>query len=503
MSQLKKGAFLNYLTIILTNVVGLFLTPMIVRTLGDAEYGVYMAIGALVGTISVLDFGLNNTIIRFVAKYKAEKNREKEENFLATTMIIYFFISILVLFFGLFFYGYIDTYFDQMTPEEIEISKVMFVLMVFNLSITLPGGAFTGICLGYEQFVFPKTLNIIKYLFRAVLVISILLLGGRAISLVILDTILNLVIILSTMVFVFKKLKVRFKLHKWDVAFIKQIFSYSAWIFVYSLVSQFQWKAGHIVLGGISSPEVLAIYAIGLMLGGYYGAFSSAITSVFLPRATQMTVANASAEDLTNMMIKLGRISFIVLLFILGGFILYGQQFVILWVGESYHDAWIIALLIMIAYTIPLTQGFTGAIIEAQNKVAFKSITYLVFMILGTVLGYFLAKEHSALGMIVGSIVGWIIAQNIMNVYYYRVLKLDLLRFFKELFIKTFPVQILIVGIGYGINFIPGSGWVNFIIKGGLYALTFAVLMFTFGMLPYEKQLFTGVLSKFYKKRKS
>lgn len=502
MSQLKKGALLNYTTIILTNLVGLVLTPFIITKLGDAEYGVYMAIGALVGTISVLDFGLNNTIIRFVAKYKAENNRKDEENFLATTMIIYFFISSLVILFGWIFYYKIDTYFDKMNTEQLEIAKTMFVILIFNLAIKLPGGAFTGICIGYEQFVFPKAINIVRYLLRAALVVSILIMGGKAIAMVILDTVLNIIIIFATMIFAFKKLKVRFKLHSFSTPFLKQIFSYSIWIFVYSLVAQFQWKAGHIVLGGFSLPEVLAIYAVGLMLGGYYGAFSSAVTSVFLPRATQMTVAKASSEELTDMMIKIGRISFIMLMYILGAFTLYGQQFILLWVGPTYHQAWIIALLIMIAYTIPLAQGFTGSIIEAQDKVAFKSITYLVFMALGTLLGYFLAQQYSALGMIVGSVVGWIIAQNIMNVYYYKVLKLNLLRFFKELFMKTLPTQLIVVAIGYGINFIPGEGWINFIIKCGLYSAVFALLMYSFGMIPYEKQLFAGVLSKFSKKTK-
>ena len=64
-----------------------------------------------------------------------------------------------------------------------------------------------------------------------------------------------------------------------------------------------------------------AIFAIGIMLGSYYGAFSSAITSVFLPRATKMAVEEATGEELTDMMIRVGRISFLVLLYIFGAFL--------------------------------------------------------------------------------------------------------------------------------------------------------------------------------------
>jgi len=471
------------------------MTPFILNSLGKNQYGIYLTIGALAGTISLLDFGLNNTIVRFVAKYKAEKDRQGEENFLATTMLIYLVIAVLVLIIGAIFYTYFDSYFLKMDPEEIRIAKTMFVILIFNLAITLPGGAFTGICSGYEEFVFPKTLNIIRYLLRSATVVAVLLMGGNAISLVIIDTIFNLIIIIVTAYFVFQKLKVKFKIHFLNKGFILEILKYSIWIFVFGLVSVFQWKAGHWVLGNISVPSVLAIYGIGITLGTYYGAFSSAISSVFLPRATQMSVNKASGEELTDMMIKIGRLSFIILMYILVAFVLYGEQFVFLWVGgelgeEGSFQSWVIAVMIMVAYTLPLVQNFGNSILEAQNKLSFKAILYLCFMIIGTALGGFLARKYEAIGMMAGSVIGWLIVQNVMNFYYHRVIHLNIFRFFKELSHKIAFALIIVVAIGYGINFIPGEGWINFIIKGCVFTVFFAAIMYSLGMLDYEKELF-------------
>ena len=101
MSELKRGAILTYGTIILTNITGILLTPLIINKLGDAEYGLYTLIGALVGYISVLDFGLNNTIVRFVAKYRVKGDKIGEENFLAISMVIYAIISVIIIVVGL------------------------------------------------------------------------------------------------------------------------------------------------------------------------------------------------------------------------------------------------------------------------------------------------------------------------------------------------------------------------------------------------------------------
>ena len=500
LSQIKKGAALNYVTILLTNIIGISMTPFVLNHLGKAEYGIYLAIGALVGTISLLDFGLNNAVIRFVAKYRAENDRKGEENFLATTMLIYLIISSLVILIGVVFYGYLDSYFTKMTPDEIKIAKVIFGLFIFNLAVGLPGGSLTGICNGYEDFVFPKTLNIIRYVLRSITVIGVLLLGGKAIALVIVDSIFNILIILSTGYYVTNKLHVKFKLHSFSVKYIKQIFSYSSWIFVFALGYIFQWNSGHWVLGRISTPDVLAIYGIGITLGTYYGAFSSAISSVFLPRATKMSVDNASGEQLTDMMIKIGRLSFIILMFILTAFILFGKQFVFLWVGltlgiDGSYQAWLIAILIMIGYTLPLVQGFTKSILEAKGKLRFRAITYLSLMILGTILGGILAVDYGAIGMIVGSVIAWLIIQLIMNFYFHNKIDLNIFRFFREIFHKTILTVLLIFSIGYAINHIPGIGWINFTIKAIVYTLIYSVLMYSIGTIEFEKKLFKKTLS--------
>ncbi|NER13974.1 oligosaccharide flippase family protein [Leptobacterium flavescens] len=502
MSQLKKGAILNYITIILTNVVGLVLTPFIIRKLGDAEFGLYTLIGAFVGYISLLDFGLNNTVVRFVAKYRAEKDRQGEENFLATTMLIFSVISTLVVLIGVACYFNLDYIFkNSLTPDQIGKAKIMFVILIFNLAIRLPGGVFEGICSGYEQFVFPKSVNIARYILRSITIVAVLLLGGKAVAMVVIDTIFNISIVIVNAIFVFKKLKVKFKLHRFEMPLIREIFGYSVWIFVFAIVSQFQWRAGQVVLGIVADTTVVAIFAVGVMLGTYYGAFSTAISSVFLPRATQMTVGNASGEELTSMMIRIGRISFIVLLYILGAFALYGKQFVFLWVGESYYDAWVVALIIMLAYTLPLVQGFGNSILEAKNKLSFKALTYLVFMIVGTGVGALFASKYGAIGMIAGSVAGWVIVQNIMNFYYHRVIKLNILRFFREVGHRIILTLAFILAIGYFIKCIPGSGWLNFIVKGSLYTLVFSFLMYFFGMIEYEKKLFRDSIYKVMRKR--
>ena len=491
MSQLKKGAILSYVTIFLTNIVGLLLTPFIIRSLGQSEYGLYILIGSFVGYISLLDLGLNNTIVRFVAKNRANNNIEGEKNFLATIFIIYALISLLVLIIGIIFYLNLESIFkESLNSSELYKAKIMTILLIGNIAISLPGGAFTGICNGYEHFVFPRSINIIRYIIRTILVVVILSFGGKAISLVIIDTALNISIIIATAFYVLQHLKVKIKLIKFDKSQVKTIFNYSIWIFVFSMIGQLFWKSGQLILGITIDTKTVAIYAVGIVLSGYFGAFAGAINSVFLPKATFMVEQNGTREELTNMLIKIGRILAIILMYLWMSFILFGKHFVRLWVGDSYNDAYLITVIIMTAYILPLVQNFANSVIEATGKFKFKAIVYFVTISMGIILGGYLSKFYGYWAITWCYSIFWVFSQIIMNWYFDVKLNMDMKRFFKETFGQMFLTILISFAIGYLINYLFTNTWTGFIIKAISFTTIYGLTSYFLVLNEFEKKLF-------------
>ncbi len=439
-NQLKGGAVLSYVSIFLTNIVGLLLTPFIIRSLGQAEYGLYTMIGALVGYLSVLDFGLNSTIVTFVAKYQAEKDKKGEENFLAHSYLIYFFISLVVVLIGLVLYFNLDSLYNEtLTVDQLNKAKRMVMILIFNLAIVLPGGAFLGICSGYEEFVLPKFINICRYILRSITLVAILLKGGDSVSIVILDTIMNLIIIAFNGIVVFKKLKVRIKLHALEIPLLKTMLGFSIWIFVFALVHQLRWQFGQLVLGLFYSTSLIAVYAVGTTLGNYYGAFSGAISGVFLPRAIQMTVKNVPVDQMTDMFIKISRILLIVLFYILGGFVLIGKDFIYFWVGDDYQEAYYYTILIMIGLTPILTQGFANNLLLAKNLLAFRGILLLSLTVIGAIIGFFMAKYYGITPLIVTTVIFMLLERILIIPYYKKHASLDMKRYY----IKIAPLVLV------------------------------------------------------------
>lgn len=497
-NQLKFGIYLSYISLFISNITNLILTPFIIRNLGQSEYGLYMLIGAFVGYIAVLDFGLSNATVRFVAKYRAENNKKEEENFLFSTLIIYLIISFIVLVVGIIIYLNLDSIFkNSLTSSEIEIAKVMFIVLVITLAFTLPMNLFNGIITAYEKFVFPRVLTIARLLLRAIIILILLSLGHKSIAIVLVDAIFNVILMLISMAYVFLKLNVRIRVHSINILMMKEIFSYSFLIFISVVVDQIYWKIGHLVLGIVASTSEVAIFSIGMVIGLYFITFSTAISGVFLPKITKMVVNNVSGEDLTDLLIKTGRLQLLILGFVLGIFSLFGSKFILLWAGPGFDDSWKIALIVMIPLVVVLSQTVGISILQAKNMHGFRAIAYLCISFVNVFLSIYLARIFGAVGAAVGTSLSLIFGNIIaMNIYYHYKVGLNIPRFFKEVYKRLLISICGSICIGILLLLIPGTYWITLILQCALYSVIYFVIMLFFGMNKYEKDLFANEISK-------
>ena len=294
-------------------------------------------------------------------------------------------------------------------------------------------------------------------------------------GIVILDSILNVLFIITTLYYVFTRLQIRIKLHRFNIPFLKEIFGYSIWIFVFGMVYQFQWRTGQVILGVTTNTIVVAIYGVGVTLGLYFLTFGNVINGLILPKAVKSIYKNSSSAILTAEMIRISRITMIVLFYILGGFLILGQEFVILWVGETYRDAWLVALLIMIAYVIPISQGYAHAILEAKKLMRFKSLSSLILTIIGILVGGYLSTIYGLQGIIYGIFGALVILQFMVIFYYQFKLGLDMKQYFTKVFFPYIVLFIPVFVVSYYAFQSIGNSWLLFIFKGVCYTILFTI----------------------------
>ena len=386
MNQIKAGAILNYVIIGLNTIVGLAYTPYMLRCLGQNEYGLYSLVASIIAYLTILDFGFGNAIIRYTAKFRAEGKKQEQWEMFGMFLIVYSIIGLLALCGGLCLYFNVDALFDRtMTTSDLSQARIMMLLLTLNLAFTFPLSIFGSIISAYENFVFQRIISILRIIISTGVLIAVLAMGYKAVALIVVQTIFNLLTLIINFLYCKRKLRIRIIFGKFDWIFLKEISVYSFWIFLSAIVEKIYWGTGQFVLGASVGTFAVAIYSIAILLQQMYLQFSAAIANVLLPRITAMTTTGSDTHNISNIFISTGRIQALVLSTILAGFIVFGKQFIIIWAGQGYENSFSITLIFFISLYTPLIQNTGVTILQARNQLKFRSLSYIAISVISLV----------------------------------------------------------------------------------------------------------------------
>ncbi len=183
MNQIKIGAALNYVIIGLNTLVGLLYTPYMLRMLGQNDYGLYSLVASVIAYLTILDFGFGNAIIRYTAKFRAERKQREQWEMFGMFLIVYSVIGLIAFAGGLALYYNVDTLFDRtMTAADTSQARIMMLLLTLNLLVTFPLSIFGSIITAYENFIFQRGVNIIRIILSTAVMIAMLAIGFKAIA---------------------------------------------------------------------------------------------------------------------------------------------------------------------------------------------------------------------------------------------------------------------------------------------------------------------------------
>ena len=502
-NQLRAGAILSYVNLAIGSIIPMIYTPVMLRILGQAEYGLYSLATSVTGYLSLLSFGLGSTIIRYVCKYKAEGNKEKVRSTFGLFILIYSIITALVLIGGVILSLCTDTFFSKgLTTEEIGKLKVLIVLMAINTGIAFPFSVFSSIITAYERFIFRRFIDIFGTVFGPVSNIILLYLGLGSIGMTISTLLFNLITLPINIYYCCGKLHITPIFRKPEKGFLKEIMGFSVFVFIGTIVDMLFWATDKVILGALAGTTVVAVYNVGATFNNILQQLSQAVSGVIGPKInTMVTLDGDNKKALTDVFIKVGRLQYLILALVVSGFIAFGQAFLFLWAGEKYAESYYIALLTMIPLVIPYIQNTGLSIVIAQNKHQFRSIVYLIIAILNAVSTYLVVPYWGGIGAAVCSCASYLIGQGIiMNTYYKKVTGIDIFLFWKNILKMSIVPSVLCVSTIFISSYINFYSWPVFLAGVLIYLALYVILEWLVSMNDYEKDVIRVPLRKIIKR---
>ena len=502
-NQLKSGVILSYAQMILSNLISIIFTPIVIRILGQGEYGILSLAGAVIGYLSLLNLGLGGSYNYFYYKRKKEAKEDGIAKLNGMYITIFSVIALIVFIIGLaIVFNARSVLGNEITENELEIAKKLMFISVLSMVFTLPTSVFGSYIFVHEKFLFSRIVSIIFIVLNNVAKLSLLFLGFRSVAITIAVFVLTLINTLITIIYSVKALKFKFKFSGFQLTILKSMFTFSFFIFLNQIVDQINWNIDKYVIARFYGAAAVAVYSIGASLNNYYVTISSTISNVFSPRINKLVSTNTEDSVLTDLMIKVGRIQFLVLSLIFTGLVFFGEFFITgYYAGPGYEEAYKVAVILCAPITLPLIQNVGIEIQRAKNKHRFRSVIYVIMAFSNLGISIPLCKYFGIIGCAIGTSVGIVLANVlIMNIYYHKKLGLNMFRFWKSI-LSILPSEIIPVLFGvFILKFVKVDTLPEFLLFGILYVIVFFVSVWFLGMNNYERDLIKKPVTQIFKK---
>ena len=495
--QITGGVALSFVSQMISVIVGLVYMPIMIRILGQSEYGLYQLVQSVVNYLTLMNFGFSGAYIRFFSLARARHDETEIANLNGMFMKIFLLISVLCTAAGVILYFNIGILGNQLTTDDYVIARKLLAILVINLAISFPSSMFTVYMSANEKFVFQQAVNIGVNILIPVFTLPLLWLGYGSVGVVLVTLLLTILRLAVNAWFCFRKLKMRIHIRYFDKKIFAGLMGFTFFIFLSDVVDQLNTNVDKFLLGRIIGTVSVAIYSVGFNLKYYYIIVSWVIPEMFIPEANRIAIEENDDRKLTEIFTRIGRYNNYILMLVLTGFILVGKQFVQLWVGEGYETSYYVAVILMLAAYIPSIQTLGVNIQNAKDMHRMRSVIYFIIASVNVVVSIFLIKKWGIIGACQGTLVAVLLGSGLfMNVYYHRKIRLNVLYFWKEVLRWTIPAGLLCTTAWFAMKNVVIRTWGSLLAFALCYGTIYAVMLWLIGFKKEEKAMIRGLLAR-------
>ena len=498
LNERKKGVILSYIQVAVSIVVKLIYVPVLIRYLGQGEYGLYQLVGSLFSYITVFESCMSTAVLRNYCNALGRKDAEEANAVLYTARRVYQFLSAVLMAAGIVLvFGFKRFYSGSLTSFELKEGSAILLILVVNMLATLLGSVYTTMVIGHERFLFYKGSTIVTQILQPFLVIALVREFPYAFMVSIGFTAVNILNTELRRRYSKKYISVIRKCGTIDKKIMHAILSLSLTVLFASIADQIFWKADQIILGKLYNTAVIAVYSVGSQIYMIYMQLGTQIASVFYPRLSTLYAEESGLEKVSNLFIRVGRLTFYVILLILSGFILFGKEFLMLWVGNGYVEAYYVAVIVMIPFSVDLAQNLGLPILQITGQYGFRAKMYFLCAVLNIFTTVLLAVKFGIVGAAISTGLSMTLTSGIiMNYYYQHRTGLNIHQYWRQ----TAPIlgtAFLLTALALFTKKLLGltvSNVVSFLGAAVIYAVIYVLVMYLCTMNEEERSLIHSLL---------
>ncbi len=485
--ELMKGASARLLLFVVSVLVGFFMMPYLVHSLGEKIYGLWVMAGSIVAFYSLLDVGMTGSLQRFMMQSIYKKDKNDINTTLSTSIFITSIVGIIALLSTLLIILLGNLFVDE---ESVHAFKTIIALLGIKTALQFPLFSYYGILMAKYKYHVISNIQLITLLIRTSLIILLVEANYGVVEIALVTLITELFASICVTWFAYKyEPGVKISISYLRKKKFKQYLNYGKYAYLIAIANKVRISMDEVLAGMLISLVAVTEYTIGATLIRYFENIMGSIFGVF-GSVLNKYHASGQIDKLQQVFLVMVEVSTLFAFLIGGGLFIFGEDFILSWMGEEYADSYIILQILLFSTIIFTAQSPNMGILMAIAKHKQQAYVTVVEAFLNILLSVTLISMYGIYGLALGTTIPLLINSLVIrpiytckqikvkySTYYYILLKIVLLT--------------VIVGVVTSIikQHIEVTGFMGIVIGGFIFSLLYFIF--------YVKYLITEDVSQY------
>lgn len=392
-------------------VVMFFLSPFVVHSLGNAQYGLWSLLMTVTGYLGLVEIGVRVSTGRYINYYIGRGEPHRVSQVVNTSLAFYCLASVLVALAAVVVGQLFTTIFPRVDPGRPGEAQTILLLMAVNVWLGLWSATFQQLLYANNRFGWINLTQVVALGVRAagtvwalteghgLLMLAWVLVASSAVSFVLLVAAAR-----------WKGVPARYGRRLASMRCFREIFSFGAWSCIGTVSARVIDYANAAIIGILLGAAEIAYFAIGYMLIDYGRDLLAYVVRVMTPDIQKSAGAR---EAMGALMVKATNATMLLAVPLLVGFLAFGGEFIRNWMGAGYEKSAEVLMLLAVSQFGNAANMSCGTIINAQGHVKLLAALTAVEATMNLTLSVVLVK-YFGMG-VVGVAVGIMVPSLVMT----------------------------------------------------------------------------------------
>jgi O-antigen/teichoic acid export membrane protein len=493
--KLFRNIFSQYVSTALSVLTGFVLIPLVIRSIGLVEFGLWALVTGLVGTMSLLDAGLAPTLTKKSAELLALNDQAELNRTANRILTLYLLIGVLscaIMCLLAFFVGKIF----HIPAGELYVFRVVLIIVALQLAITFPLSTWGGIVSGLQDFHILSAISVVTTLAKFVLTITLLKLGFGLVSLVWLGFFAACAGGVTSLVWVRYRLPgLKIRTSPRYLTELGDVVRFSGIMFIWGIAGRILLESDRIIIGIFLPVAAISIYEVGLRICNYSRSILYPMFTL-LPAASDLSALNQKAR-LQQLYIVGTKYFVLAYAFVASALLLFGKQFVLLWVGPGFEGSVTIMVVLLLGNLYQSQNLVAHVLLPGMGRLRVFTWIMVAYPIINLALSILLVRKWGLLGVALGTATTYFLAETVFLFFIISIFEVRISRLLLTCHVPVLTIILPAAAISYYFKLTLNSqSWSGLIAGIGVFSFCFAAALLTYGLSGPERDKIRSVAAK-------